>query len=172
MLAYIDRWLDQWADWRRGDVLNLGHSSRSPVHRMMTTNAATTKKTGHRPRRQVLRLGDRLVERHTDHMRATETRPAISQSIEGNPRCEMMDRAVCSLPNTHFEVVRLKYAAQIPDIGAAAILRVSEKTYRNMIDQAHFGLDGWLKGHYGNEAKAAMVEIEDSYEVLIAATGA
>ena len=146
MIAYIDRWLDSWALWRRDrDLSRLGYASQSPVYRMMTSHAET-KKTGYAQKRHVVTLhGGRKVARHTDPMRCVGTPSFQPQRTDDNPMCEAMELAVCDLPGNLKDVILIKYVSQFSDQTGANMMGISKGGYQNLVNYAHHGLDGWLK---------------------------
>lgn len=148
MIAYIDHWLDAWAAWRNDRTLRLGFSSRSPIHRMMTAHAETSKKT-YRQKRYLIAIGKddkaRLVVRHTDSMYAKETVTFTPQKVEDNPLCEAMELAVCDLPGQLRDVVMIKYVSQFSDQTGASLIGFSKAYYQTLVNYAHHGLDGYLR---------------------------
>lgn len=163
MIPYIDHWLDAWAAWRKDRDLKLGFSSRSPIHRMMTAHAETSKRK-YRQKRYMLAVGSgegvRLVQRHTDAMYAKETQSFQPQRVEDNPLCEAMELAVCDLPGQLRDVVMIKYVSQFSDQTGAKLAGFSKGYYQSRVDCAHYGLDGWLRAKHPALVTKVQAEIQ------------
>lgn len=151
MIDHLNPWLDRWAAWSIAQKERLGYAGSSPVHRMMTENAATTTKKNHRAKRFMLVLGEGvnvcLVKRDIEPMRCVETqsrRPESSYFTD--PACEMMDRAFAQLREPQYQdAIRLKYKSKFNNETSAKMMEISPAAYKSLINLAHESLDTYLR---------------------------
>jgi len=85
MIDHMNPWLDKWAEWSILGKERLGHSSTSPVHKMMTSNAATTSKLKHRSQRHLMAMGEgenvRYVSQDIQPMRCVESTASVARTV-------------------------------------------------------------------------------------------
>ena len=114
MIAYLDPWLDKWAAWSRSGKERLGFASQSPIHKMMTSNAATTTGARHRGKR------------NSQHMKCVESVGKRSPDTEpDNPMCEMIDHAISRLTIDQIKIIKMKYISALPPEAIARVMKIS-----------------------------------------------
>jgi DNA-directed RNA polymerase specialized sigma24 family protein len=173
MIPHIDLWLDQWAQWSRQQSDRLGHASASPIHTMMTKNAATTSKSKHRAKRHMLDMGGsdgnhRYVQRDIAPMRAVESSSGRRPSTIDNPLCEMMDDAVSHLEPRLKEAVILRYKCGFNNELAGKSMKspIGMTRFKGVVDASHNRLDGFLCGRYPDRYDEAVRELKSLIGVL------
>lgn len=146
MLAYIDAYLVEWAQWSMASSEAMGFAHASPEYRMMTSNAATTSKKKHRRKRHLINVGKRFVERNVDPMRCVESRGKKVVRTEDNPIAEAMDKAIAALRQPRQrDALKMRYKAGFNDTTCAGVFGVSRKTFSTMVSKIHEALDMYLR---------------------------
>jgi len=150
MISYLDPWLDKWAAWSRSGKERLGFASQSPIHRMMTSNAATTTAAKARGKR------------NSQHMRCVEsTSKRVHGAVQDDPISEMMEEAVCQLRDKRFrEAILLKYGHKFDDETSAKTMGCSRATFKSYLNLAHESLDTYLRAVFGVKHGEVVIELE------------
>ena len=149
MIAYIDTWLGVWGEWSAGNSERLGHSSQTPIHKMMTTNAATTSKLKYRRQRQLIRIGNRYFERHIEPMRGKESVGKRVILTADNPIAEAIDKAIAQLREERLKkAVIYKYLLGFNNKTSAAMMKMDARTFERRVNLAHYCLDMYLHLKY------------------------
>lgn len=166
MIAYVDSWLDIWAEWSRSKSVDLGFSSRSPIYAMMTTNRAEVTAQRHRSKLNLIKIGDRYFPRGIEPMRSVETR---SRRVEMIPEClrgEMMEAAVIHLHAGYYrDAIKLKYRSEFNNKTSAQLLRlngkpVSVSMFKCLINESHMSIDSYLRIRFADEVQEFTREME------------
>lgn len=118
----------------------------------MTENAATERKDKFRRRPPRLQLGSETILRHTDPVHAKPTRPAVDTALPDNRAAEIIDKAVAALRPVHRHAVELYYCERKAILQAAYLQRCSKSTFQARINHAHFYIEAWIKGRFGDES--------------------
>ena len=156
MIAYIDIWLDVWGEWSVSNSENNGYSSQTPIHKMMTTNAATTSKMKYRRQRQLIRIGNRYFERHIEPMRGKESIGKRVILTADNPIAEAMDKAIGQLREERLkEIIEVRYKPETKDPEQkltnkilAHSMGMGVRAFEGRINLAHYCLDQYLVLQY------------------------
>lgn len=115
MIGWVDDRLHEWARWAVRMQSNLGYPTRSVEGRLMEEGAAAASKGSGPP-----------------------------PMVECPPHIDNVERAVAGMPEHLRVTVKAKYMELGTDKQKAKALRLTERTYRGRIDQAHHWIAGAL----------------------------
>ena len=141
MIPEIHARLENWASWQRtyGSTMRLGWPGRSPEQRGLEL-------------RNVMSAGSRRPEplepATFPPARPKQTRGYIALPAHRDEDAEAIDRAVARMQTHLRDAIKAKYLHDWSDQIAAAELRCSVATFKNLVNVAH----GWLDGHFSDRA--------------------